>query len=110
MQVPGSVVAVAMERSPLLVTALLAVVKAGAALPAGGPGYPAERIGEMLADAAPPLVVADTALAGRLPDTGAIPVLAADDLATAESLTEFDDQDLSDQERAGGSYRRFRRT
>ena len=45
--------AVALERSADLVIALLAVLKAGAAYLPVDPGYPAERIGFMLADAAP---------------------------------------------------------
>src|SRR5207249_8653730 len=55
---PGTVVAVLMERSAELVAALLAVWKTGAAYLPVDPGYPAERIGYMLADAAPVCVLA----------------------------------------------------
>ena len=62
---PESLVAVAMERSVDLVVALLAVVKAGGAYVPIDPAYPAERIGYMLRDAGPVLVLCDRA-AGRI--------------------------------------------
>ena len=77
----GSVVAVAMDRSVLLVTALLAVVKAGAAYLPVDASYPAGRVAVMLAAAAPALLLTDPAMAGRFPDTGSVPVLVADDAA-----------------------------
>ncbi|HEV3292331.1 MAG TPA: amino acid adenylation domain-containing protein, partial [Streptosporangiaceae bacterium] len=58
---PERVVAVVMGRSPWLVVALLAVLKAGAAYLPVDPGYPAERVGFMLADAAPVVIVTDRA-------------------------------------------------
>ncbi len=47
----GAVVAVHMERSALMVTALIAVLKAGAAWLPLDPGYPSERLAFMVADA-----------------------------------------------------------
>ena len=75
---PESVVAVVMARSAQLVAALLAVLKAGAAYLPVDPGYPAERVRFMLADARPVVTVTDTASAvvlDRLEDLAG-PVLA----------------------------------
>ncbi|MFI5589850.1 amino acid adenylation domain-containing protein [Amycolatopsis sp. NPDC051758] len=72
---PERVVALALPRSTHLVTAILAVLKTGAAYLPLDPGYPADRITFMLEDAAPALVLAtaETALPGALllddPDT-----------------------------------------
>ncbi|MGH3125430.1 MAG: condensation domain-containing protein, partial [Streptosporangiaceae bacterium] len=60
---PESLVAVMMERSADVVTVLLAVLKAGAAYLPVDPGYPAERVAFMLADARPALVVTTAATA-----------------------------------------------
>ncbi|WP_210608733.1 non-ribosomal peptide synthase/polyketide synthase [Streptomyces rhizosphaericus] len=63
---PESLVAVAMDRSPELVTALLAVMKAGGAYLPVDPEYPSERITSMVADAAPVALLTTAAVAGRL--------------------------------------------
>jgi amino acid adenylation domain-containing protein len=76
---PEQVVAVMMGRSADLVTALLAVAQTGAAYLPIDPGYPAERIAFMLADAAPALVVADSSGAAGLPGPVTAPVVALDD-------------------------------
>ncbi|WFR73333.1 amino acid adenylation domain-containing protein [Prescottella defluvii] len=74
-----SVVAVAMERSVDLVTALVAVVRAGAAYLPVDPGYPLERIGFVLADARAVCVLTDDASAGRVADAaGDVPVVRLD--------------------------------
>nr|QEO74607.1 AMP-dependent synthetase and ligase [uncultured bacterium] len=64
---PERIVALALPRSAHLVTAVLAVLKTGAAYLPLDPDYPAERIELMLEDAAPALVLATTGTAGRLP-------------------------------------------
>jgi amino acid adenylation domain-containing protein len=74
---PGAVVAVCAERSPELVVALLAVLKAGAAYLPLDPDYPAERLAFMLRDSAAAAVLTQRALAGRLPGSPA-PVLLLD--------------------------------
>ncbi|HSK58065.1 MAG TPA: condensation domain-containing protein, partial [Actinomycetospora sp.] len=54
---PGALVGVAVERSPDLVVALLAVLRTGAAYVPLDPAYPAARIAQVLDDAAPVAVV-----------------------------------------------------
>ena len=77
---PGRLVAVGLARSPRLVVALLAVLKAGAAYLPLDPEYPAGRIVFMLADATPVLVLTDTASAGEIPG-GPGPALVLDEPA-----------------------------
>ncbi len=60
------VVAICAERSPELITAMLAVLKAGAAYVPVDPGYPAERIAAMLADSRPKIVLTSTHAHGSL--------------------------------------------
>ncbi|WP_282796165.1 non-ribosomal peptide synthetase [Streptomyces sp. CC224B] len=64
-----SVVAVALDRSVPYVVTVLAVLKAGGAYLPLDPGYPARRLAFMLRDAAPAVVVTDTATAAELPDS-----------------------------------------
>ncbi|MFC6082726.1 non-ribosomal peptide synthetase [Sphaerisporangium aureirubrum] len=64
---PDDRVGVVMDRSADLLVVLLGIVKAGAAYVPVDPGYPADRIAFMLADAAPALVVCGRATAGVLP-------------------------------------------
>ncbi len=85
---PESVVAVVMGRSAGLVTAVLAVLKAGAAYLPVDPGYPAERIAFMLADAGPAVVIASAEAEPGLEVPAGVAVLVADDrgvVAGAES-------------------------
>ncbi|WP_229713984.1 non-ribosomal peptide synthetase, partial [Streptomyces fuscichromogenes] len=73
-----AVVAVVSERSVGMVVALLAVWKAGAAYLPVDPGYPAERVAFMLADARPICVLTTSDLVGVLPEGTALPVLTID--------------------------------
>ncbi len=58
---PDALVGICMARTPELVEAVLAVLKAGGAYVPLDPNYPAERIGGMLEDARPVVVLADAA-------------------------------------------------
>src|SRR6185437_5545012 len=78
---PGRLAAIAMPRSPDMITAVLAVLKSGAGYLPVDPAYPADRIGFMLAESAPVAVLTTTAVAGGLP--GGLPVVVLDDPAAA---------------------------
>ncbi|MCK8678274.1 amino acid adenylation domain-containing protein [Streptomyces lichenis] len=67
---PESVVALAVERSAASVVAILAVLKAGGAYLPLDLDYPADRLGYMLADAAPVCVLTTERAAGFLPEEG----------------------------------------
>ncbi len=66
---PGAVVALLAERSPELVVAILAVLKAGAGYLPVDPSYPAARIGYLLADSRAQLVLAQARFAELAGDT-----------------------------------------
>ncbi|WP_159064289.1 non-ribosomal peptide synthetase, partial [Streptomyces canus] len=97
---PETLVAVAMERSVEVVTAILAVWKAGGAYLPVDPGHPAERISFMLEDAAPLLVLADTATASVV--TGVhetAPLVRIDDAGFVAELKTVSDAPLTAAER-----------
>ncbi|WP_329022615.1 non-ribosomal peptide synthetase [Streptomyces sp. NBC_01423] len=71
---PESVVALAMEPSAALVTAMIAVLTTGAAYLPLDPGHPDARLAHMLADSGACLVLADR----DLPFAGDVPVLRTD--------------------------------
>ncbi|MFI5776140.1 non-ribosomal peptide synthase/polyketide synthase [Nocardia sp. NPDC051570] len=77
---PDTVVAVALPRSVELMVAWLAVLKAGGGYLPIDPAYPSDRLAFILTDAAPAVVVTDSATAQALPDT-AIPHIHLDALA-----------------------------
>ncbi|MFF4646796.1 amino acid adenylation domain-containing protein [Streptomyces sp. NPDC001389] len=83
---PESPVAVRLPRSPELVVALLAVLKAGAAYVPIDPDHPESRIGHILADSRPALVLDPGTLAGAHggaghPDTAPAPRVTPDHTA-----------------------------
>ena len=98
---PESVVAVAVDRSTALVTALLAVLKAGAAYLPVDPAYPAQRIGYMLADARPVCVLTTAALAGGLAGASPVPLAVLDDPVTAAEIAGLPGAGLTDDDRGG---------
>jgi amino acid adenylation domain-containing protein len=100
---PERVVAVALPRGETMITALLAVVKAGAAYLPVDAGYPAERIDFMLADTRAVLVVTDAATAARLPDAG-MPLVVTDDPATAAAARGLAGTPVTDADRAGALW------
>jgi amino acid adenylation domain-containing protein/thioester reductase-like protein len=68
---PGVTVAFCLERSPTMLVALLAVLKAGAAYLSLDPTYPQERLAYMLADSAAPLILTQQRPAAQLPPSQA---------------------------------------
>lgn len=80
----GRAVAVRIERSRLLPVLVLAVLKAGAVYVPLDPEYPAERVRDMIEDAAPALLLTSRAQQQRDADAGAswqVDALAVDDPA-----------------------------
>ncbi|MFD9789951.1 amino acid adenylation domain-containing protein [Streptomyces sp. NPDC059070] len=70
---PGSMVAVHLERSPELLTALLATAKAGGAYIPLDPDYPQDRLAHILRDARPQVVLTHSTLQARLPELAQVP-------------------------------------
>ena len=68
---PEVPVGIALDRSPDMAIALLAVLKAGGACVPLDPEYPRERLALLLADAGPALVLTVRRLAAALPEGGA---------------------------------------
>ncbi|MCA1225006.1 amino acid adenylation domain-containing protein [Saccharopolyspora sp. 6M] len=97
---PDSVVALALPRSPELVVALLAAMKAGGAYAPIDTTQPSDRIGLILEDTEPVLVVTDSAHVRLLPRT-ASPVLLLDDPAVESAVAGCAGTDLSATERGG---------
>jgi len=70
---PGALVGLCLERSPEMVEAVLAVLKTGAAYVPLDPGYPAERLAFMAANAALPLLLTREETLARLPGLRGVP-------------------------------------
>jgi amino acid adenylation domain-containing protein len=87
---PGSLVALCLERSPQVAVTLLAILKSGAAYVSLDPGYPVARLGLMLADCRPVVLVTQDHLQPLLESaftaagSGAAPVLVSLETAREE--------------------------
>ncbi len=88
------VVALALPRSPDMVIAVLAVLKAGAAYLPIDTTYPADRISFMLTDAAPVLVLTTAESAGKVASAG-IEIAALDDPAFEVGLIDVPNHELT---------------
>ncbi|WP_052390334.1 non-ribosomal peptide synthetase [Streptomyces sp. NRRL B-24484] len=91
---PERLVALALPRSIEMVVAIAAVAKTGAGFLPIDPGYPADRIAYMVADAGPVLLCTDRAAADGLPQ-GPRHVLLDDDAVVAET-DRLSEEDLGD--------------
>ena len=83
---PESLVGIALERSPAMVVALLAALKAGAAYLPLDPQYPPARLAFMIADAQPSVVVTTAALVSRVPCAATIVLDDPDERARLAAL------------------------
>ncbi|MFF4468282.1 amino acid adenylation domain-containing protein [Streptomyces sp. NPDC001599] len=101
---PEQPVAVLLPRSPELVVAALAALKAGAVFLPVDVDYPADRVGHLLADAHPAALLTDLATAARpagLPDLADLAggPLVLDSAGTAAELDRLSGADLTDADR-----------
>ncbi|CAL9557198.1 amino acid adenylation domain-containing protein [Streptomyces sp. enrichment culture] len=95
---PEQVVAVMLPRTPEMVVAALAVLKAGAAYLPVDAAYPADRVAYMLDDARPAVLLTDTTTAGRTAGLAA-DTLVIDEPGTAERLAALPGTVLTDADR-----------
>ncbi|MGH3915950.1 MAG: amino acid adenylation domain-containing protein, partial [Pseudonocardiaceae bacterium] len=97
---PEHIVALALPRSPDMIVAILAVLKAGAGYLPLDPDYPPARISFILHDAQPALLLTTTPTAGGLPDIDLTARLVIDDPGTTETVSSYADTDLTDTDRS----------
>jgi amino acid adenylation domain-containing protein len=71
---PGTLVGLCVERSPRLIVGALAIWKAGGAYVPMDPGYPRERLAQMLEDSEAPVLVTERSVHQELELVGATPV------------------------------------
>ncbi len=98
---PGDPVAVLVPRSAESVVALLGVLAAGAMYVPVDVSYPAERVRFMLADAAPPVVITTTDLAGQAGLAAGARLLVLDSAQAEAELAGLSDGPVDAGERRG---------
>jgi amino acid adenylation domain-containing protein len=89
---PEQLISIAMPRSPDMIVAVLAVLKAGAAYVPVDPAYPPDRIAYILTDTSTVTVLTTAAVAATLP--AGLPLLLLDDPATAAALAGLDGENV----------------
>ncbi|TDD33759.1 non-ribosomal peptide synthetase [Saccharopolyspora elongata] len=100
---PERVVALAMPRSAEMVVALLAVLKTGGAYLPIDPAHPGERIGHVLDNADPAIVLTTADTARRLPGVSR-PLVVLDDGEVRDSLYRLPATDLTDADRPAAPH------
>ncbi|WDV30564.1 AMP-binding protein [Streptomyces sp. AD16] len=96
---PETRVAVSLERTPALVTALLAVMKAGAAYLPVDPGHPAARTDALLTHAAPALLITTAGTTAHAVAASGLPRVPLDDPETRAAVAARDAGPLTQDER-----------
>ncbi|WP_125530701.1 non-ribosomal peptide synthetase [Streptomyces sp. WAC 06725] len=96
---PECRVAVVVERSVTMITAVLAVAMAGGVYVPVDPEYPAERVAFVLRDAEPAVVLCTTRTRSALPDGAGGSTVVLDDPAEAAAVARRAGGSLSDAER-----------
>src|SRR5207245_2517055 len=80
---PESLVAVMLDRSPDLIVAILATLKAGGVYVPVDPSYPAERVSYIVADAKPAAVITDSRYERVFTAAGIKSIICVDQLAVS---------------------------
>ncbi|HEY6923645.1 MAG TPA: amino acid adenylation domain-containing protein, partial [Steroidobacteraceae bacterium] len=87
---PDVPVAICMERSAQMIVALLGILKAGGAYVPLDPDYPQERMAFMLSDSGAPVLITQSSVTSRLPQTRAALVLIDSDSSAIAQQTDAD--------------------
>lgn len=98
---PERIVALALPRSPDMIVALLAVLKAGAVYLPLDPSYPLERLAYMLEDTKPACILTSAGLVSALPDSGAGERIILDADETVRRIAAYPPSNPADNERSG---------
>ncbi|MGH7745398.1 MAG: non-ribosomal peptide synthetase, partial [Candidatus Dormibacteria bacterium] len=96
---PEGLVALALPRSPDLIIAILAVLKAGGAYLPLDPDHPPARTEFMLTDAHPSLLITTTQIVGGLPGNGLTAWLVLDDPTTTAVVSQQPETNPTDTDR-----------